>query len=388
MGTAMVHNTSFSGVAVAIWAITPNGRKLGQKLCTYVKQARMFVSAGLENKIREKKIPSETTASGGRSDNLATPTDTGDRQVVFHRLSETVAEQFNAYDCHVFIFSTGIAVRILAPLVASKLTDPAVVVVDDKGRHAISLISGHIGQANNYTRHIARLLSADPVITTATDVNNLPAIDVLAKNLGLFIENPRAIKTINMAFLQNRAICLHDPLHLIAPWIPAHLTIQASGQGPRVVCDWQKQKVSRETLVLRPRVLAVGIGCNRSTPFDVICDFFTTTLDTAGISVHAVAILATTDVKQDEPGILALAAHLNIPVQFYDTPALASVKTIQTPSAMVEKHLGVKSVCEAAAILASSNGTLVLPKKKNQDVTLAVALHPTGSLLSAPDQDM
>ncbi len=388
MGTAMAQNKSFAEAAVAIWAITPNGLALGQKLCAHVKQARMFVSTSLENKSNENKIPSETGDSGGRDGNQVTPTEVCDIPVFFHRLSEAVSEQFHAYDCHVFIFSTGIAVRILAPLVVSKLTDPAVVVLDDKGLHAISLISGHIGQANTYTRHIARLLSADPVITTATDVNYLPAIDVLAKKLGLFIETPKAIKIINMAFLQNRAICLHDPLHLLEPWIPAHLIAHASLQEPTVVCDWQKQKVSRETLVLRPGVLAVGIGCNRNTPFDVIYDFFTTTLNTAGISVHAVAVLATTDVKQDEPGILELAVHLKIPVQFYDTPALASVKTIQTPSAMVEKHLGVKSVCEAAAILASSNGTLVLPKKKNQDVTLAVALHPTGSLLSAPDQVM
>lgn len=388
MDTAMGQNKSFFEAAVAIWAITPNGRTLGQKLCTHVKQGRMFVSAGMEKEIHEKKSSAETDHTGGSGDRSAISSETCDRPFVFNRLSEAVAEQFHAYDCHVFIFSTGIAVRILAPLVVSKLTDPAVVVLDDKGLHAISLISGHIGQANTYTRHIARLLSAVPVITTATDVNRLPAIDVLAKEQRLFIETPKAIKTINMAFLQNRAICLHDPLHLIKPWIPAHLIAHVSRQGPSVVCDWKKQKVSRETLVLRPGVLAVGIGCNRNTPFDVITDFFRATLETAGISVHAVAVLATTDVKQDEPGILALAAHLQIPVQFYDRPALASVKTIQTPSAMVEKHIGVKSVCEAAAILASNNGTLVLPKKKNQDVTLAVALHPTGSLLSAQDQAM
>ena len=388
MDTAMGENKPFSEAAVAIWAITPNGRTLGQQLCAHGKQARLFVSAGLENTVPEKPFSSETEHSNHRADDPFTVTDEGDTPVVFHRLSEAVAEQFHAWDCHVFVFSTGIAVRILAPLVASKLTDPAVVVMDDKGRHAISLISGHIGQANTYTRHIARLLSADPVITTATDVNNLPAIDVLAKNLGLFIENPGQIKTINMAFLQGRGICLHDPLHLVGPSLPSCLIESTFRQGPTVVCDWQKQKVSRETLVLRPKVLAVGIGCNRNTPFDVICDFFTATLDAAGISVHAVAVLATTDVKQDEPGILALAAHLQIPVQFYDRTALASIKTIQTPSAMVEKHLGVKSVCEAAAILASSNGTLVLPKKKNPDVTLAAALHPTGSLLSAPDQAM
>ncbi|HKL01945.1 MAG TPA: cobalt-precorrin 5A hydrolase, partial [Desulfotignum sp.] len=381
-------NKPIDEAAVAIWAITPNGRTLGRQLCTHVKQARLFISASLENTTCEKTALCETADEDASAVFSAAPAADYARPVLFHRLSDAVAAQFFAWDCHVFIFSTGIAVRILAPLLVSKLTDPAVVVMDDRGRHAISLISGHIGQANTYTRHIARMLNADPVITTATDVNNLPAIDVLAKNLGLFIETPGQIKTINMAFLQKRAIRIHDPLHLLSPWIPSHLITRASRQGPAVVCDWEKQKVPRETLVLRPGVLAVGIGCNRNTPFAVICEFFTATLETAGISEHAVAVLATTDVKQDEPGILALAAHLQIPVQFYDRTALASVETIQTPSPMVEKHLGVKSVCEAAAILASRNGTLVLPKQKNQDVTLAVALHPTGSLLSAPDQAM
>ena len=388
MATAMAKNKPIAEAAVAIWAITPNGRDLGHILCTHLKQARLFVSAGIEKRLPKKKCDSKTLIAGTSVNDMVTTPGACTSPVVFHRLSAAVAEQFCAWDCHVFIFATGIAVRILAPLVVSKLTDPAVVVLDDRGLHAISLVSGHIGQANSYTRYIARLLNADPVITTATDVNSLPAIDVLAKKLGLFIETPSQIKTVNMAFLQKRPIRLHDPLHLVGPRLPAHLVTHADQQGPAVVCDWQKQKVSRETLVLRPGVLAVGIGCNRNTPFDVILDFFTATLETAGISVHAVAALATTDVKQDEPGILALAAHLQIPVHFYDRPALASVKTIQTPSSVVEKHLGVKSVCEAAAILASKNGSLVLPKKKNQDVTLAVALHPTGSLLSAPDQAM
>jgi cobalt-precorrin 5A hydrolase len=365
-----------ANASVAVWALTPNGKLLGEKLCCHLKQARLFISSRLDKDVH---IPTAAAEPGTGS--ICKNTPLCDNLLIFQKLSEAVSEQFHAYDCHVFIFSTGIAVRILAPLLVSKLTDPAVVVLDDHGLHAISLISGHIGQANNYTRHIARLLKADPVITTATDVNDLPAIDLLAENLGMFIETPDVIKIINMAFLAHCKIRLQDPLHLLSPWIPRDLIDHTSHQGPTVVCDWKTRKVSRETLVLRPRVLAVGIGCNRNTPFEMIHNFFTTTMETAGISVHAVAALATTDLKQDEAGILALAAHINIPVRFYDKTALSSVKTIQTPSRMVEKHVGVKSVCEAAAILASNNGTLILPKKKNQDITLAVALHKTGSLL-------
>jgi cobalt-precorrin 5A hydrolase len=369
-------------------------------LCAHVKQARLFLSSRVAADLPGAAISGaginatqNTATQGTRSAAEPEPEtahgnnrDAGtqnccpepgrqsiDRQV-FNRLSEAVAAQFLAYDCHVFIFSTGIAVRIIAPLLASKLTDPAVVVVDDRGIHAVSLVSGHIGQANQYTRQIAQLLGADPVITTATDVNHLPSMDLLADKLNLFIETPDTIKFINMAFLQNKKIGLHDPLNLVSPWISKKWVDNTTCHLPRVVCDWRQKKVSRETLVLRPRVLAVGIGCNRHTPFEALLDFFLDTLACAGISRHSVALLATSDIKKDESGILALAAHLNLPIRFYDNHRLSSVKTIQTPSKMVEKHIGVQSVCEAAAILASGSGTLVLPKQKNPDVTLAAAL--------------
>jgi cobalt-precorrin 5A hydrolase len=370
----------FADARMAVWVLTPNGKRLGETLCGYVKQARLFISARLADDIHHTEF--EADSINARTKNVSSNVQ------VFHRLSDAVAEQFHQYDCHLFIFSTGIAVRILAPLLISKLTDPAVVVMDDKGLHAISLVSGHVGQANAYTRQIAQMLGADPVITTATDVNNLPAIDLLAEQMNLFIETPRAIKTINMAFLQNQKIRLQDPLNLISPWLSKHWIDHTSDKGPLIVCDWVQKKVSRETLVLRPRVLAVGIGCNRNTSFTTIFEFLTNTLASAGISIHCAAVLATVDIKHNEPGILSLSEHLNIPVKFYDTHQLSSVKAIQTPSKMVEKHVGVKSVCEAAAILASNTGPLILPKQKNQDVTLAVALQKTNSLWWEPDRDM
>ncbi|MCF8087182.1 MAG: cobalamin biosynthesis protein [Desulfotignum sp.] len=375
-------NKTMADARLAVWAITPNGKRLGTILCDHVKQARLFISSRMAGDSPEA-ITSGTAP--GKVHAGVDPDETTQKIQIFHRLSDAVAKQFYAYDCHVFIFSTGIAVRILAPLLVSKLTDPAVVVLDDQGLHTISLVSGHIGQANQYTRQIAHLLGSDPVITTATDVNHLPSIDLLAEECNLFIETPWTIKTINMAFLENKKIRLHDPLNLISPCISNDWIDNTAENLPRVICDWRRKKVSRETLVLRPRVLAVGIGCNRNTPFKTILEFFTTTLASAGISMYCTAVLATSDIKKNEPGILALAEHLNLPVRFYDTHQLSSVKTIQTPSSMVEKHIGVKSVCEAAAILAAGNGPLILPKQKNPDVTLAVALQKTDSLWWAPD---
>jgi cobalt-precorrin 5A hydrolase len=414
MDTAPPQNSDSLAGRVAVWAITPNGRQLGEKLCHHVKQARLFLSSRLADHLSGAPAPGagntaaqniarQNTGTGAasvpkavhrdkdgvRKRNLCRKPDTKPKTYqVFNRLSEAVAEQFQAYDCHVFIFSTGIAVRIISPLLVSKLIDPAVVVVDDRGCHAVSLISGHIGQANLYTRQIAHLLGADPVITTATDVNHLPSMDLLADKLNLFIETPETIKTINMAFLQNKKIGLHDPLNLVSPWLSKEWIDNTSSHLPQVVCDWRQKKVSRETLVLRPRVLAVGIGCNRHTPVETLIDFFLATLASAGISRHSISMLATSDIKQDEPGILALAEHLHLPIRFYDKHQLSSVKTIQTPSKMVKKHIGVTSVCEAAAILASGNGTLILPKQKNADVTLAAAIQKTGSLWWGQDREM
>ena len=343
---------------LAIWAITPNGLRWGIKLSSRLKTADIYISC----KLKEEKEPSP--------DRFPT------NPVFFHSLGEELKNQFFAYKSHVFIFSTGIAVRMIGPLIRSKLTDPAVVVMDDQGKHVISLLSGHLGGANELARQIAGLINGNPVITTATDVNDLPSIDMIAKERGLFIETPKNIKQINMAFLTGEKIVLKDAESRIREAIPARFLSaeEKDKDKPGILCSWKTENVSRETMVLRPRVLSVGIGCNRDTPYEVIYDFFNTIMAKEKLSVNSLSSLATTDVKRDEKGLLQLSEALKVPIKFYGKEDLNSVKTIENPSKMVEKHLGVKSVCEAAAILAANNGKLIVPKKKNQDVTLAVAL--------------
>lgn len=378
MDTVLQKNDSGSG-RIAVWALTSRGKQLGQTLCRDLEQPSLFISSRLAG-----NAPTGPISLANRSSQHSEADACPDRQDVdirvFQRLSDTVTEQFYKFDCHVFVFSTGIAVRVIAPLLESKLTDPAVVVVDDMGNHAVSLVSGHIGHGNRFARHIASLLGATPVITTATDVNHLPAIDLVADRQNLFIETPRTIKAINMAFLEKTKIRLHDPLNLIRPLIPGYWTDDPSPEHPQVFCDWRIRPVSRETLVLRPRILAAGIGCNRRTQQETLLDFYTSALADADISPHSIFTLATSDIKSDEPGILELGKNLGLPIQFYDKKQLLSVKTIQNPSKMVEKHIGVHSVCEAAAILATQHGTLILPKQKTPDVTLAIAVQKTGSL--------
>jgi len=339
---------------IAIWCITPNGKHLARKIQGRFKNSVLFAS---------EKISQDSPCDKSR--------------VTFKKLSKEIHQQFNQFSGHVFLFSTGICVRIIAPLLNSKTIDPAVVVVDDNGNHAISLISGHLGGANRLAVKTADILGGTPVITTATDTNLLPAIDLIAKKKGLYIETPQNIKHINMAFLMGDLVGIYDPLGFIKKDLPGNFLTDTNNldqKTGRVFCSYKTRDVSRETLILRPRVLSVGIGCNRGTSHEEIKHFLFSVLKKEGLSANSIRCFATTDIKKDEPGLITLSRALKIQINFYDKKELNSVKTIETPSKMVEKHLGVKSVCEAAAILSSGSGKLIVPKKKNKDVTIAVAI--------------
>ncbi|PIE61254.1 MAG: cobalamin biosynthesis protein CbiG [Desulfobacterales bacterium] len=338
---------------MAIWAITPNGIRLGQEISARLDQPDFF-------------IPEKEMGNLSLPDTLKIRT--------FSSLKGALTNAFNTYHSHVFIFSTGIAVRLIAPLLVSKLKDPAVVVMDEHGQHVISLISGHLGGANALAMKISQISHAVPVITTATDVNALPSLDMVAKESGLFIETPGAIKHANMKLLKGQPLSIIDPLDLVCPKLPDTLISKAKSASPDVVCTWEDIKVSRETLVLRPKTLIIGMGCNRNTPMADMMAFLKHTFESECLSLHSIRAMATTTVKADEVGMLELAKALNIPIHFYEKDQLNSVDTIETPSKMAEKYLGVKSVCEAAAILGANRGKLIMPKKKTRDVTLAVAL--------------
>ncbi|MCF6247169.1 MAG: cobalamin biosynthesis protein [Desulfobacula sp.] len=339
---------------IAVWGITPNGKWLGMQLKKQFEFSTLFFS---------KKIWGPSKESEGVQ--------------LFDKLSEEIKQQFNHYTGHIFIFSTGIAVRLIAPLLKSKLSDPAVVVVDDNGHHAISLLSGHIGGGNELAKITATIVGGTPVITTATDTNQLPSIDMLAKAANLFIETPENIKHVNMALLQGEKINIQDSTGQLDQFFlqkyqtPVNKT--ATG-GADILCSYNTRSVSRETFVLRPRILSVGIGCNRGTSHEVIKQFLFRTMKDESLSTNSIYRFATTNVKMNEAGITALAEEMGIPVDYYDNKSLNSVKTIQNPSKMAQKHLGVNSVCEAAAILTANNGKLIVCKKKNKDVTIAVAV--------------
>ncbi len=344
---------------IAVWAVTPGGRRIAALIADGLPHATLCLSAALS----PEGPPART----------------------FDRLSVTLPDCFHRYAGHIFVMSTGIVVRVIAPLIRHKTCDPAVVVVDEAGRHAVSLLSGHLGGANRLAETVAALVGADPVITTATDATGAPAIDVIAAENGFFIENPERIKGVNMALLTRTPVPVHDPCGLVRHALPpSEVPFSPQQEIPGVYVDDLLVDLAPRILILRPRRLSAGIGCNRDTPVDEMRSLLLETLAAHRLSLHSLAGIASVDVKQDETGLLALGEELGLPITFFDRERLHRTRGIQSPSAMVEKHMGIKSVCEAAAILASGNGTLIVPKQRTRNVTVAIARSDCSSSASGP----
>jgi cobalt-precorrin 5A hydrolase len=353
---------------IAIWVITPNGVAIAQQIARHLPRADIYTSDKIEP--------------------------AANKELTFGKLSDAMADRFHRYNAHIFVMATGIVVRMIAPFIQNKIEDPAVVVVDDQGRHAISLLAGHLGGANDLARKVAEMIHADPVITTATDVNAKPAIDVLAKERKLAIENPPAVKTVNMALLTAQPICVHDPFAVLQDNIPNAVQTDEEGllkwtanevRAAAIYVGDKRVDLPANVLILRPATLVAGIGCNRHTPREKIEVLLHQTFEKYQLAESSLARIATIELKADEPGLLKLAQTLEVPIDFFSRKALNRVEGIRTPSARVEKHVGVKSVCEAAAILASQMGTLIVPKQTAPDVTVAIARK--AFTLSEPDPE-
>lgn len=257
------------------------------------------------------------------------------------------AEAFPTSDALVFIGACGIAVRAIAPLARDKTSDPAVIVMDEAGQFVIPILSGHIGGANALARQLARQLGATPVITTATDVNRLPAIDTWAVENGCAIENPHAIRAVSAAALEGRSVGVMITERTLTPPFPV-------------------------TLTLRPRTLTVGVGCKRGVDAAHLEACILAFLARCQVSLLSVRGLATIDIKRDEPAVAAFCAKYRLPLTAYSSGELAAVPGVFAHSDFVLRTVGVGCVCERAAVLASG-GALLMGKTAMDGVTLALA---------------
>ena len=275
-------------------------------------------------------------------------------------------ERFQDSGALVFVGACGIAVRAIAPHVRDKFTDPAVVCVDEAGRFAVPLLSGHVGGANGLARRIAVLTGGAAAVSTATDVNGLLSIDTWAAARGLTITDRQLAKEVSAALLEGERVGFSSDFDLACP---AGLHPGPAPLGVRVTARTDAGPFDR-TLRLVPRCLRVGIGCRRGTGEAAIRDAVTSALN--GWDPSAVRTLSTIDIKQNEPGLLAYAAHTGVPLITYTADELGGVQGDFTPSEFVKSVTGVDNVCERSA--AAGGGTLVVRKQAANGVTVAAAL--------------
>jgi cobalt-precorrin 5A hydrolase/precorrin-3B C17-methyltransferase len=299
------------------------------------------------------------------------------------RLVPTVRERWADVDGFVLVCATGIAVRAIAPLLAGKAADPAVVVVDDGGRFAVALTGGHRGGANVLAREVAALLGAEPVVTTATDGAGLPALD----NLPGFTATGD-IAAVTRAWLDGAPPTIAiDPT--LARWpLPAAATDAVSGDAAasRVLVTDRNVEPSGGEVILRPKSLVLGVGSSRGADPEALHRLAMETLAGAGLAVEAVACVATVDRKAAEPAIVELAATLGVGLRTFPAEVLAAMPA-PNPSSIVAAAVGTPSVAEAAALAAAGRpmaagpgtgesamgGALVVEKRRSGDATVAVA---------------
>lgn len=338
---------------IRVVALTPAGSILAQRLCPALEGAACW-------------LPTSRAAPGAQT---------------FDSLAKVFAEAFAAGHSLVCIMAAGIVVRQIAPLLQGKDRDPAVVVVDEGGRFAVSLLSGHLGGANHLARRVAGILGGTPVITTATDVQGLPALDLLAAQTGLVIENLAGVREVSMALLSGKPVRLVDPEGRLALTLKENLhlfhqeddlkTALGANPQPTVYVGWEERPWPPGWLRLRPRNLIAGVGCHKGTAAEDILDFLHEIFRQAGFSLLSLKALATIAAKKDEPGLNEAARRLNVELLWF-TPEELDQVPVPHPSAQAARHVGARSVSEAAALKAGQ-GELLIPKMKSANVTVAVA---------------
>ena len=298
-----------------------------------------------------------------------------------------VGQRWNDFDAFVFIGAMGICVRTIAPYIKDKHEDPAVVCVDSMGQNVISVLSGHIGGANNLTHDISALTGAREVITTQSDNAGLWALDTFEKRFDWPVASDNDMNDCIFAFVNRKPTALllearDEGTDYLEATKPEHVTIinDINEADPRkykllIIVSPYIRNAPEDMLELHfvPMVGTIGFGlAHHPDDYEDIYDEIDEAFANRGM-LPCSHKYCTIDVKQDEEFVELLEKEYEEEVVFFTAEELAAVE-VPNPSATVQKHVGTPSVCEAAAILGSNNGKLIIPKVKGKNWTAALAI--------------
>lgn len=342
---------------VVIIALTSTGANTARKLAHRLKNNQQAADICLSQRLAQKN-----EESYGKGQFIST----------FHQL-------FKDYDCVICIMATGIVVRVLTGVIVDKTVDPAVLVMDEKAKHVISLLSGHIGGANDWTHLVAKLMKADPVITTATDTEHVQALDMMAKHLNGWYPNLKEnTKYFNSLLAEKKPVEIYIESYLkkyvgaltgftILDQIQQH----QAGVPLVVVSDHTDFPKNKDMLQLVPRLNVLGVGCRRGVTDEMIQQAFSEFCQEHHLLWQSIKEIVSIDVKSREGALQYLAKTLGTDLKFFSAEELKEASSHYPSSPFVLKTVGVGNVACAAADFASGERT-VTKRYANHEITMAL----------------
>ncbi|ODA41401.1 cobalamin biosynthesis protein [Desulfosporosinus sp. BG] len=312
---------------------------------------------------------------------------------IFHKLGDIVPNLWQEYSVLVFVMATGIVVRQIASLIECKDHDPAVLVLDEAGKFIIPLLSGHLGGANAWANHLASQSGALAVITTATDGRGLVAPDEYARRYHWQVEPINHLPAVNRLLLEQGTLKVWSSYTLPPEytWLnDEHYQFLSEDEKEKanvILSAFPDLNPKKDCVYLIPPVLRVGVGCRRGISPNAVLEGITAAVEQIGASLKAVAGIYSIDLKSDEDGLIETARYLRVPFQTFRAEELQSVIEQEqlSRSKFVSEKIGVDGVCEAASLLGTQMGRLVLPKVKGQGVTVAISMENFLSWASGPE---
>ena len=290
------------------------------------------------------------------------------RMKAFTDLKETVKRHFSD-DAIIFVGATGIAIRSIAPYVKDKFSDPAVLVIGGLGGYVISLLSGHVGGANELAEYIGGALGATPIITTATDINDTFAVDVFAKKHNLIISSRKLAKDVSAALLDKKSVDIDSDIDSINVE-----DIKKKLNPLNADCELKVRITDRtyddNVLTLIPKDIYLGVGCKKNTDTQKMWDFVNEVMKEEGIDIRAVKAVGSIDIKKDENAIKELSKILSVPFNTFSKDELNEVEGEFNESDFVKQTVGVGNVCERSVLIQCNN--LILGKTAKGGMTLAI----------------
>ena len=343
---------------IAVLAITKNGVSIGLRLKEFFPTWEIFAPSKFSN---------------------------GDKEIVWYSesTSEKIVELFKNNNALICLFSLGAVIRLIAPYLKDKKTDPAVIVIDDKTSFVISVLSGHLGGANELTQIIAQKLDAIPVITTAADVNKTIAVDLVGREFGWKIDDDSTVTKISAHMVNEENIGIYQEAGKMNWWkeLPKNVKIyhsleemkNSNSMGYLIISDKILEgDFLKNSVVYRPPSLVVGIGLHWDTSKEIIKEGLDFCLQKFKLSEKSIAKLVSIKKPEDIKGLVDIGKEMGIVVEYVTREDLAEISA-PNPSDMVKAFEGTSSVSEAAAIKVSGGELIVEKQKFPPNLTIAIA---------------